>query len=461
MVVRKLDDFLVLFGDESGRKHDQIGTDGIECVGEPLRFQTQPLEPVHEIECQQHQLKERHIGGPRIGGNFAERIIVEQFPVVLFDRGARIVKEVDPPRVEVQIGDKHMVDVLLVFEQFELPGFDGVFGNWASHHNEAMRLVPFVMDVVLKFGHFAAIGQGLKAAGHGLAFERSVLFGGHDISAARFVEKFDDRPTIESRIQPETNSDAGDRGRHLVETGLDKMPGSGCRNGVPRPERPMPEFLPMCFEAEDRMVRTPAMFLGVVAHVCALLFAVHRNDDRVDIERQTGGRRGQRKQVRTQAVVKPTHLANGLGGEMLQKSAQRRLIWKAFQAQHFQKGAVVLKNLGLVDTPQTHNDGVEQRQNQFGRVIVGRTPWSSNMALKQPAHTQFVAKTLNQPHPTEVSDMRFLEGNTDFSGTFWHVTQNTLLGRFVSWDFLCSVPSSYPSIFQKIKWPEMALFAHN
>lgn len=459
--MRKQNSFLVLLGDEPGWKHDQIGSDGIERVGPSLRLQAQPLEPVNQIERQKHQLKERHVGSPGLGRDFAQRIIVKHFPVVFFDDRTRIVKEVDPPGVEVKIGDKNMVDVLFVLEQFELPGFDRVLRNRAPHHHEAMELVPVVMDFVPEFGHLPPIGQRLEAARPGSPFERPVFFGHHDVSTARPVDKLDNGPAIEPRIHPETDSGTGDRGRRFVETGLDKMPGSCRGNGVPRPEHPMPEFLPMRFEAEDRVIGTAAMLLGVVSDLGSLLFAVHRDHDRVDIERQAAGEVRQSEQMGAQAVVKPTYLANRFGRQTLQEPAQRGLVREALETQHFQEGSVVLQDLGLVDAPETHDDGVEQCQKQFG-ILVGATARSrSNIALKEALQPQFVAKTLNQPHPAEVGNVCFLEGNTDFSGAFWHVTQNTLLGRFVSWGFLRPVQSSYPSIFQKTGWPGMAPFAHN
>jgi hypothetical protein len=53
------------------------------------------------------------------------------------------------------------------------------------------------------------------------------------------------------------------------------------------------------------------------------------------------------------------------------------------------------------------------------------------MVLKKPAQLQPFAKSLDEPHATEVGKMAFLEGKTNFSGTFWHHAQNTLLGAFV------------------------------
>ena len=51
------------------------------------------------------------------------------------------------------------------------------------------------------------------------------------------------------------------------------------------------------------------------------------------------------------------------------------------------------------------------------------------------AQLESFAKTLDEPYPTEVGKMAFLEGKTDFSRTFWNHVQNTLLGVFVRQHF--------------------------
>lgn len=44
---------------------------------------------------------------------------------------------------------------------------------------------------------------------------------------------------------------------------------------------------------------------------------------------------------------------------------------------------------------------------------------------------ELVAKTLDQPHPTEVGNVTLVEGKSDFSGTFRHVAQSSLLGSLL------------------------------
>ncbi len=53
------------------------------------------------------------------------------------------------------------------------------------------------------------------------------------------------------------------------------------------------------------------------------------------------------------------------------------------------------------------------------------------MLLEEPAQLEPFAKSLDQPHSAEVRKVRFLEGETDFSGPSGHPAQSTLLGAFV------------------------------
>jgi hypothetical protein len=140
---------------------------------------------------------------------------------------------------------------------------------------------------------------------------------------------------------------------------------------------------------------------------------------------------GQGEQIGAQAVVKTYQLSNGFGRKALQEPAQGALVGKSLHPQHLQKSAVVLKDVGLVDAAQPHNDCEEQGHNQFGWVI-GR---SSLQLVHMPAQPQPFAKSLDQPHSTEVCKVRFLERETEFLGSSGHPAQSTLLGAFVPRDF--------------------------
>ena len=52
-----------------------------------------------EVVSQERDLKEGYVGNPVVGRNFAQRIIVEKFSDVLFDRGSFDIKLPDSPRM--------------------------------------------------------------------------------------------------------------------------------------------------------------------------------------------------------------------------------------------------------------------------------------------------------------------------------------------------------------------------
>jgi len=129
--------------------------------------------------------------------------------------------------------------------------------------------------------------------------------------------------------------------------------------------------------------------------------------------------------------VKTHQLADAFGSKTLQEPTQSALVGKSLQPEHLQKSAVVLKDVGLVDTAKPHNDREEQSHNQLGRMIGRSSLPLVHMLLKKPAQLQPFAKSLNQPHSAEVRKVGFFEGKTDFLGSSGHPAQSTLLGVFV------------------------------
>ena len=184
--------------------------------------------------------------------------------------------------------------------------------------------------------------------------------------------------------------------------------------------------------------------------------AVNRNHHRIDIEGQTGGLLGQFPQIRSQTVVHSGQLPNRLRTQSLQESAQGRLIWKPLQSQHRQEGTVVLQNLGLVDALEPHDNRIQQSQNQLGRMILR---WMAGIMPLQTLLDSFLeadpfAKTVNQGHSTEVSQMGPLEEKLNIAGSFGHGTQTSHLVYFLSQRYFVAYytfVSSIKSNFQKSK----------
>ena len=72
-----------------------------------VRWQTEALEPVNEVVGQEQQLQVGDIGDPALGGNFAQRQFIAQFPNRFLDVGATEVIDPGSPRAQPQIADEN------------------------------------------------------------------------------------------------------------------------------------------------------------------------------------------------------------------------------------------------------------------------------------------------------------------------------------------------------------------
>ena len=420
-----------------GRKNQEIRTDRIQSSHMVIFGQTQSFEPMDYIGREQKQLKKRHIGFPGVAGNFGQRVIVKKFAVVLFDSSSGIVKQINPPGRHLEIGYENMINVAGIFEQIQLFGFLRIFRDRAPDYNESVRAVPFLMNVFEEFPCFPAIAEPLEPASLCSGFESKVFLGHDDIPATHIVEESNYPLPVESRIHPEANAISGNLRRSFVQAYLQELDGSGRRSSVAGTQSSVPEFLAMRFETEKRMIGPSSRLFGIVANSSALLFAINSNYYRIQIENQAGAFVGQSPQISSQAVVKSCQLTNRLRIEALQESSQSRLIRKMAQSQNLQEETVVLQDLCFVDTFQSHNNGVQQCQNQLGRMILGLIvrimPFQT--LLDSFLEIDLLAKTMNQKHPTEVSQMAFSEENLDISATSGHGTQPSHLVYFLSQGF--------------------------
>jgi hypothetical protein len=77
-------------------------------------------------------MKERYLGDPVVGRDFAQGIVVEPFANILLDRGVLSLEPAHAPGEGSQIGDQHVVGIWAVLEERPLPGFDGVLRHGTS-----------------------------------------------------------------------------------------------------------------------------------------------------------------------------------------------------------------------------------------------------------------------------------------------------------------------------------------
>jgi hypothetical protein len=422
---------LTAMSGEFGRQKQKVGTNRVQGGPEIFFRKTEPFEPMHDVGREEKQLKESDVGFPGIAGDFGQGIIVKEFAVVLFDRGSGIVEQINAPGRHRQIGNERMVNVFDVLEQSQLFGFDGVCWNRTTHNDEAMARIPLLMNIFEEFADFPTVVELPEPTSSRSGFDDRIFSGHDDISHSVLVEKLDDFPAVKARIHPESNAASGDVLWGFVQTRFEEGDGPRSRGSVAGAQSPVPEFLPMRFETKQRMITSSAGLLGVVTDPTALLFAVDCNHDRIDIEGQAGSFAGQISQVNTQTVVQSGQLTNRLRTQTFQEPPQSRLVGKPTQSQNLQKKSVVLQDLGFVDPLHAHDDRVQQSHDQFGRMICLVRLRKTNRLLQKFFEAKFLAKTVDQEHPTEVCQVAAPEENFDFAGPFWHNTQTVHFGRFL------------------------------
>ncbi|MDP2788768.1 MAG: hypothetical protein Q8O46_01800, partial [bacterium] len=125
-----------------GWQNQKVDTNCIQGSSPIIFGQTESFEPVDYIGRKEKQLKKRHVGFPRIAGDFAQGIIVKEFAIVLFYCCPGIVKQIYSPSRYLEIGHENMVNIFGIFEQSQLFGFLRVFRDRPPDYNKPVRAVP-------------------------------------------------------------------------------------------------------------------------------------------------------------------------------------------------------------------------------------------------------------------------------------------------------------------------------
>ncbi len=114
---------------------------------------------------------------------------MEKLPNTLLDGCSFGIEFPNPLRVFFQIGNQDMIGIFPIFEEAQLLGFDGVFRNETSRHNESMILSPTV-GLISKLPYFPSIAKFFETARSGSNFDGRVFFSVNHIAAALLLEPF-------------------------------------------------------------------------------------------------------------------------------------------------------------------------------------------------------------------------------------------------------------------------------
>jgi hypothetical protein len=208
-----------------------------------------------------------------------------------------------------------MVGIFDVLEESQLVGFLRLLRDGPTHHHIAVSLFPSVGSVP-KLAYLPAVLESCESATPGFESDRVALFGfGYNhVFVSFFVEEFDHPLPIEPRVHAETDTRLGNTFGHLGQADFDKGHGPGGVPGIAGTQRTMPELLGTGLESQERMVRAPAMFLGVVSHPSSFYrLAVDHQNCGIQIEDHAGPFVGPIEKGLPQKIVDSYDLADLLG----------------------------------------------------------------------------------------------------------------------------------------------------
>jgi hypothetical protein len=94
----------------------------------------------------------------------------------------------------------------------------------------------------------------------------------------------------------------------------------------------------------------------------------------------------------SELIVHHNHLTDHLGRKSFEEPPEGRLIGESGKSEQIQKGSVLLKNFGFVDSPQTCDDDIDQGENMFGRMVILIALGKANFLLKPFLQSEFLTK---------------------------------------------------------------------
>src|ERR1035441_4006270 len=391
-----------------GGQHQKVCAQALQRGRQIFRWQAEPLESVHQIESQQQELKKRHIGYPIICGNLSQRIIIQQLPDVFLDIGPLHIKPPQSVRSQSQVRDHRLIRIPAIFQEHQLGGFIGVFGEQTANGHKAPGLFP-ALALILEFSYADPVGSPRKSEAQHFATQGRIHFGHDDVAAALGFQVADELRSPQAEVCPNADPRAGPSRRKLGQTSPHEVDHAGVGRTIARAKRAMPKLLACGFKTQQGMIGAPSLLLGIVAQTRSLLFAVDSHHDRVQVEEQTAGGRGNLEPLQAQAIMQANQLANSAGRKGFKKSSQPGLIRKAIQAQQIEECPVVLENFGFVDPPQPRNHGVEQGQEQIRGPVFDAPQTRLHISLQEPTQADLLTKALDQHHAAEVGETRLAE----------------------------------------------------
>lgn len=416
---------------QSGRQSQQVDTNRLQCCGLPTANQTQTFEPVDQVVRQEDQMKVSLIDQEVVGGNLSQREIVFQLPDVQFGASPLFVKGPHATWTQRKVADDRVVMMVLEFPQGELLLLIFSFGT--TNDVKMMFLLPMawliykLCGLPLTFFAKGAVTKMLDFFFDGFGHIRH-----NRISYSHIVEGFDELVIVKSAIGSDT--DAIHVRGNLLQTRLPQRLDVCCRARISWSQHAVPTVSGVTFEAHQRMVTWPAFLLWIVAYLGLLdLPTIQRKDGRVQVEDQTG--RTLPREIPNplaQDVVNVDQPTQFRRRQAFEKFPQGRSLWEALQPKECLQVSIVRQNSRLGNSFHPSDHAVENAHEQLRWMIITAASLPGNVPLQLSLQIQFSTKLLKKNHSTIVRQTWILEGEFDFLQSFAHLTESSLLVRFVS-----------------------------
>ncbi len=417
--------------DQATRHSEQAFVECFHSYRFPLLWQTETFEPIGQIVSQENQMKMNLIGQKTVGRNIAQRKSFFEFSDIQFASGSGLVKMPYPFRTQRKIGNKCMVKVIFEFPECKLIFFFFDFWLGPADYDETVRSFP-IPRLIGKLSRLpTTFSEGMVTKILNLFLNRHSHFGYDYVTSPFLVERLDKLVVVESRIGSDTNAVEvfGD----LLATSRPKCPSSSCWMGISWTQDATPSIPAVSFEANQGLVTGSSGLFGIVSHPGLFDFPTkHRKNSRIQIENKACARFGKDEHLFAQEVVDTDNAFQFFWGDAFQKFPQGGRLGEIFQTQDTPEAAVVVKNLGIVNPPDSGDHAVNKRQYHFCGLIQAGLPLPRNISLQKAPQIQFSAKSLKKQHTSEVRQPCFPEGKPDISDTFGHLTISSLNGRFLS-----------------------------
>jgi len=417
--------------DQTTRNSKQVFVERLHSYRFPLLRQTEALEPIGQIVTQEDEVKMYLVCQEVAGWNIAQGEAFFEFSDVQFASGSGFVKMPYGFWSQREIGNKGMVKIVFELPERELAFFFFDFGFGTANYNEAVRSFP-IPRLIAELGCLpASYLESMITKPLNLLLDRLGHLGHNHVTNPFLVEQFDKLVVEKPRVG--TNADSVEVFGNFSSADQPERLSSTCRMGISRTQKAMPGISGMSFETNQRMIAGTSRFGRVVSYFGSLYFpAEDRQDGRIQIEDETRAWTGEDEHLFAQEVVDTDDAFQLFRGESSQELPQCGRLGKIFQTDQAPETTVVVKNLGIVNTPDSGDHTVNQRQYHFCGLIQAGLPLPGNIPLQEPPQIQFFAKPLKKQHTSEVRQACFSEGKSDISDAFGHLTISSLNGRFLS-----------------------------